>query len=222
MAKALTSIALVALLALPVAAADAGFVPLFDGKDLTAWQPTPGSWVIENTVLFLKDRTDGQMQNKYYLWTAKTYGDFVLELEFKVAARTNSGVFIRTADVTNPVQTGIEIQVSSEAPGQPLSRGSVAGIYDLAAPKKNMLKPEDWNRMVITCQGSKVSVALNGETVSEADLDRWVEARKNPDGSLNKFRRPLKDFARQGYIGLQDHGSPVWFRNIRINALEGK
>ena len=61
---------------------------------------------------------------------------------------------------------------------------------------------------------------LNGELVSEADLDQWTEVRKNPDGTANKFTRPLKEFARTGYIGLQDHGTPVWYRNIRVKRLD--
>ena len=54
------------------------------------------------------------------------------------------------------------------------------------------------------------------------DLDQWTEPNKNPDGSKNKFAKPLKDFARKGYIGLQDHGRPVWYRNIKIKKLELK
>lgn len=208
--------------ALPLAAAEKGFVPLFNGKNLDGWQATPGPWVVEKSMLVLKDRTDHKMRNENYLWTQKRYGDFVLDLEFRVVQGTNSGVFIRTADVKDPVQTGIEIQVGNMVPGRPLSRGSVGGIYDLTTPKKNVLKPKGWNRYVITCRGSKVSVMLNGEPTAEADLDQWAEARKNPDGSPNKFRRPLKDFAREGYIGFQDHGSPVWYRNIRIKELTGK
>jgi len=73
--------------------------------------------------------------------------------------------------------------------------------------------------LFITCDNAKITVNLNGSVVSQADLDRWTETGKNPDGSKNKFPRPLKDFARTGYIGLQDHGQPVWFRNIRIKQL---
>jgi hypothetical protein len=210
-----------ALLPLSLFAAEKGFTPLFNGKDLKAFRPSPGNWVIEKGgVLTLKDRTDHKMRNENYLWTAKTYGDFVLELEFKVWPDTNSGVFIRTADLKDPVQTGIEIQVANQNPEKPLTRGSVGGIYDLVAPTQKTLKPNDWNRMTVTCQGSRISVQLNGKLLSEADLDKWTEANKNPDGSRNKFKRPLKDFAREGYIGFQDHGSPVSYRNIRIKELK--
>jgi hypothetical protein len=63
-------------------------------------------------------------------------------------------------------------------------------------------------------------VVLNGELVSQANLDLWTEAHKNPDGTPNKFDRPLKNYPRTGYIGLQDHGSPVWYRNIRVKRLD--
>jgi hypothetical protein len=52
------------------------------------------------------------------------------------------------------------------------------------------------------------------------NLDQWTEPNKNPDGSKNKFPRALKDFARKGYLGLQDHGRPVWYRNIKIKQLD--
>jgi hypothetical protein len=191
---------------------------LFNGRDLTSWSPAT-NWAVENGVIVLKDRTDRQEHNDNYLWTRQPYGNFVLDLEFKVSQGTNSGVFIRTSNMKDPVQTGIEIQIGNLPAGRPLARGSVGGIYDLVAPKANALKPDDWNRYTITCDGPRISVALNGQVVSEANLDLWTEARKNPDGTPNKFDRALRDFARSGYVGLQDHGTPVSYRNIRIKPL---
>jgi hypothetical protein len=51
------------------------------------------------------------------------------------------------------------------------------------------------------------------------NVDEWTESGKNPGGTTNKFSRAIKDFVRVGYVGLQDHGRPVWYRNIRIKRL---
>ncbi len=191
---------------------------IFNGRNLNGWQPAL-NWTVEDGILTLKNRTDRQEHNDNYLWTERMYGDFVLDLDFKVTQGTNSGVFLRTTNPKDPVQTGIEIQIASSAPGRPLGKGSVGGIYDLVAPRTNALKPDDWNHYTITCQGAKITVVLNGQPVSEADLDQWAQARVNPDGTPNKFEKSLRDFARRGYVGLQDHGTPVWYRNIRIKPL---
>ncbi len=196
-----------------------GFLPLFNGRDLSNWQPAL-NWAVEDGVITLKNRSDRQEHNDNYLWTSRPYGDFVLDVEFKITKGTNSGIFLRTSDVRDPVQTGIEIQVAGAAPNRPLGKGAAGGIYDLVAPRVNALKPDEWNRYTITCEGPNISVVLNGQAVSEANLDRWTEARKSPDGTPNKFTRALKDFERNGYIGLQDHGTPVWYRNIRIKPLK--
>jgi hypothetical protein len=200
--------------------AQKGFVPLFNGKDLKNWKTTSNHWVVENGVIALKDRTDNQEHNDSYLWTAEKYGDFVLEIEYKIPVKeANSGIYLRTSDLNDPVETGIEIQVLHSEPGVPLRRNSAGAVYDLVVPSKNAQKDGVWNKYIITCKGAKISVNLNGETVSEVDLDQYSKLHQNPDGSQNKFTRPLKDFARTGYIGLQDHGLPVWYRNVRIKRL---
>lgn len=215
------ALALVASIICWPAAGQEGFVTLFNGKDLKGWKTTSSHWVVENGLLALQNRTDGEEHNDSYLWTARPYGDFILELEYKVPPdQANSGVFLRTSDVNDPVQTGIEVQVINAEPNRPPRRNGAGSIYDLVAPRKNMHRNGEWNRYIITCRGGQVSVNLNGEVISEANLDQWTELHKNPDGSSNKFNRPLKAFARTGYIGLQDHGLPVWFRNIRIKPLD--
>ncbi|MCU0872494.1 MAG: DUF1080 domain-containing protein, partial [Pirellulaceae bacterium] len=196
---------------------------LFNGRDLDGWTCGPDrSWVVEDGVLTLRREFDGKEHNADYLWTKETFGDFLLELEFKIPEQANSGVFLRTADLNDPVYTGIEVQVANSFGRDNLSRGGTAGaIYDCLAPSQNAIKkPGEWNRMLVTCRGSKIQVELNGEPVIDMDLDRWTQPKQNPDGTPNKFPRALKDFARQGSIGLQDHGRAVWYRNIRVARLD--
>jgi hypothetical protein len=186
---------------------------LFNGKDLTGWQnakgeaPNPG-WVVEDGVLSLKGKKVGD------LWTKDRYGDFILELEFKTTG--NSGVFFRTDNPSNNVQTGIEIQV--DVPHGKPDKHSVGCIYDLVPPTTENAKKDDWNTMKITAKGNLISVDVNGQKVSEMDLDKWTEAGKNPDGTKNKFKTALKDFKREGHIGFQDHGNAVQYRNVRLTV----
>ncbi|MDZ4288001.1 MAG: DUF1080 domain-containing protein [Prosthecobacter sp.] len=171
-------------------------------------------WSFADGVLVAKDHDT--------LWTKDSYDDFVLDLEFKVAKESNSGIFLRSADIKN-VLSCMEIQVHDSADGT--KYGMVGAIYDAMPPSKSMSKPiGEWNHFTITCRGSQISVVFNGEEVIHADLNNWPEAKKNPDGTPNKFPVALKDFARKGQIGLQGlHGkaqAPVWYRNLKIKALE--
>jgi hypothetical protein len=210
----------------PATAADepaADWVSLFNGKDLAGWITGPDkSWLVVDGVITLQRTFDGKEHNSDYLWTENAYGNFILELEFKVPEQANSGVFLRTSDLKDPVYTGIEVQVANSFGRPTLNRGGTAGaIYDCLAPTKNAIRrPGDWNQYRITCRDSVIQVMLNGEAIIDMDLDQWKQLGQNPDGSPNKFSRPLKDFARKGHIGLQDHGRPVWYRNIRIQSLD--
>jgi hypothetical protein len=229
------SILFLTYLVLPVysmAQSDEGFINLFDGKNTDAWT-TKGDWKVINGILELESKGDYVMVNSNYLWTKKTYDDFILELDFKITDESlfglekfngkgrpgNSGVFIRVGDKGNPVQTGMEIQVGQLKPGDEIERGSVGGVFDLYAPVINAYVPGNWNHYEISCKGSWITVKLNGKETAKINLDKWTIAGVNPDGSKNKFKRPLKEFARSGYIGLQDHGTPASFKNIRIKEL---
>ena len=169
----------------------------------------------------LRREFDGKEHNLDYLWTKQQYSNFVLELEFKIPERANSGIFLRTPDLKDPVFTGIEIQVTNSHGRKQWSKGNCAGaVYDLLAPSANpVYPPGKWNRYRITCQDSKITVELNGKRIIDMDVDKWTEPLKNPDGTKNKFPTALKDFARQGHIGLQDHGREVAYRNIRVKRL---
>ncbi len=149
------------------------------------------------------------------IWTKERFGDFVLSVEFKTTG--NSGVFVRTDSPKDCVQTGIEIQVLGSMKKD--DKHGVGSLYDLQGPGKEAFKPGEWNTYVLTLNDNKVTIELNGEKVNEADLDKWVEGNKNPDGSKNKFKTALKDFKREGHIGLQDHGASVMYRNVKIRPL---
>jgi hypothetical protein len=152
---------------------------------LNQWQPGFTNWAIEDGVLALKDRTDAREHNDNYLWTKEQYGDFVLELEFKAPPdRGNSGVFLRTTDINDPVYSGIEVQVGHVSPGGQMVRNSVGGLYDLVAPSKDMQKPGEWNRYVIECLGPRITVKLNGVQTASVDLDQWTET-----GRIRTVRR---------------------------------
>jgi len=171
-------------------------------------------WKWEDGTLVAKDHET--------LWTKDNYGNYILDLEFKVAPEANSGVFIHSGNIKDTLAT-IEIQVHADTDGS--KYGMVAAMYDLLAPSKSMAKPVgEWNRYTITCKDNIVTVVFNGEEVIHANLDDWKEVHKNPDGTPNKFKIPIKDFARVGPVGLQGlHGkaqAPVWYRNIKIKPLD--
>ncbi len=204
--------ALAALLATAPAIAEDGWKSLIDGQSTAGWTNAAGAaanagWVVKDGALSA-DKGAGD------IWTKDTYGDFVLEVEFKTTG--NSGIFIRTGNPKDNVQTGIEIQV--ENPGGP-DKHSVGALYDLVPPTKCNAKKDDWNKAKITAQGSKITVEINGEKVNEMDVDKWTTAGQNPDGSKNKYARAVKDFPRNGHIGFQDHGHAVSYRNVRIKPL---
>ncbi len=195
-----------------------------DPPDTTGWKDlispdlsntvAPGKWELKDGILVAKDHDT--------LWTKDSYGDFILDLDFKVEKESNSGIFLRSGNIKD-VLSALEIQVHDSADGS--KYGMVAAIYDAMPPSKSMAKPVgEWNHFTITCKGPLVSVVFNGTEVIKANLDNWPAAGKNPDGTPNKFKKALKDYARSGPIGLQGlHGkaqAPVYYRNLKIKVLE--
>lgn len=186
-----------------------GYVPLFK-DDLSNVDMAPGSWAIEDGVLGVK--------TKGSIWTKERYGDFILDIEVKLSPKTNSGIFIRTDNIKSSVQTGIEIQIYDGEPKRP--HNAHGAIYDLVPPSKDASKPVgEWDRFFIIAKDNKLHVVLNDEHICEMDMNQWTEKNKNPDGTKNKFKTPYKDMKREGHMGLQYHGHPIWFRNARVKEL---
>ena len=78
----------------------------------------------------------------------------------------------------------------------------------------------EWNHIVITSNKNLIEVELNGEKVTRMDTSEWTEPNLRPDGSMHKFDVAFKNHPVKGYIGLQDHGAPCWFKNIKIKLLK--
>jgi hypothetical protein len=209
---------------LAFAQADDGFVPLFNGKDLDGWVQKGGKakYRVEEGAIVGSSVPD---TTNTFLCTAKEYGDFILELEFKVDASLNSGVQIRSQcyDEAKEVEIGGKkfrfpagrvhgYQVEID----PGARAWTGGIYDegrrgwLADLKDNdaarkAFKPGDWNSFKIECRGASIRTWING--VAAADLKDEATPR--------------------GFIALQVHGVgkrtdvlEVRWRSLRIKELK--
>jgi len=197
-------------------AADLSDVPAKDvfRKNLSNGIMEPGSWAFgADGVLAPTPSGHGD------IWTKERYGNFILELDFKVPEKGNSGVFIRTGSLQNWINTAIEVQIHATTDGT--KHGQCGAIYDCLPPSKDATKkPGQWNHYVITCLDNKIYVNLNGEDIIDMDLNLWTEVGKNPQGTRNKFKGAYKNMPREGHLGFQYHGNPVWFRNLKIKSFD--
>lgn len=188
-------------------------ITLFDGSGFDHWNLKKDGWQIEDGTMALKEKGG-------YIWTKQPFGDFKLELDVKMSKGCNSGIFIRT-DPKDPVQHGFEIQVLDSFGKKEIGKHDFGSLYDAKAASKNVCKaPGQWNHVEITAKGPMYTVVANGEKILEVNLDDWTTGNQNPDGSKNKFKVALKDLPRTGHIGFQDHGHPVWYRNVKLTPLD--
>jgi len=189
-------------------AGDAGFTPLFNGKDLTGWQAKGGgkleSWSVKDGIL---TATPGGG----WLATKQMFGDFILKVEWRIAEGGNSGVFLRVPDLdtrVSPSQTAMEIQILDDTAPRyaKIKPYQYSGsLYGFVPRGKDVYRPRAWNRYEITCRGNQVTIVFNDEKVVDADLTRFPELLKRP---------------KRGFIGLQNHGSAAEFRKVEIKVLD--
>lgn len=222
------------VIAAAVSADDDGKRALFDGSGIGPdwWMEKEGGWKVADDgslVCLLEEGKDKRgnvkMLGRGDIWTYAEYGDFELKLGYKLSQGANSGVFYRS-DPGDPVQNGLEVQLMDNegfqaSHGPRDERKLNASFYDGKAPSQDVSRPVgEWNDLVLRCEGPRIQIELNGERVIDVDIDEWDQPGVNPDGTTNKFKKPLKDFPRRGRIGFQNHGQEAWFRDITIRSLD--
>ena len=181
---------------------EAGFEPLFNGKDLTGWvKEGNAGFVVRDGLLVC----NGSGNWPTWLRTEQMYENFVLRLEYKGFYGAESGVFF-SAPVHGLVsRTGYGIRLGDNT-GR-VRKHSPGAIFGAVSPTKEAALPyreKALNQLEIMMNWPRLTVVLNGEKVQDIDVSQHP---------LLKFR------PRVGYIGLQDRGKPVHFRNIRIKKL---
>lgn len=139
-----------------------------------------------------------------YLRTEREWENFTLTFDYKLGQRGNSGIGIRTPREGWPSGDGIELQLYDELPDAPLNRHSTMALYGNLEPLARGDRRDEWNHAVVRVEGYVVSAWVNGRLVQHGNTWRLSEL---------KYRH-LK-----GWIGLQDHGGRVRFRDVRAAEL---
>lgn len=202
------------LLLSAAALAEDGFVPLFNGKDLSGWfivnRQGPG-FVVENGLLVCP-KEGGQK-----LMTEKQYANFVFRFEFRLEPDGNNGIGIRAPREGHTSTKGMEIQILDQT-GPVYSRQKLrpeqyhGSIYDVVPARTGFLnKPGEWNEQEILADGPRIRVTLNGAVIVDFDLNLIRE----PD--VLAKHPGLKNTT--GHIVLLGHQSRIEFRNVRIREL---
>ena len=180
------------------------FESLTGGDTLKDWKHN-GNWKIKSGVI------SRQGKGGSLVYTGKKVpDDFELRFEWKVGKGSNSGIYYR------PTQYEYQILDNDVHADGKNPRTSAASLYFCVQPSKDMTKPVgQWNSGRIVCKGTIVQHGLNGEKVIHLDYTdpQWasnVEMLKQRGGNLE---------ARGANLSLQDHGDPVWYRNIRLKTL---
>lgn len=177
---------------------------------LVGWQQIGGTqdaWHYQDGILYTEGQDGG------WLATLRQYGDFRLSLEFRVPPGGNSGVFIRSPLEGDPAYTGMEIQILDDYAEQwrGLNPYQYTGsIYSVQAPAERATKKAgQWQKMTITACGPQIEVVLNGRKIIDTNVTYYSDKTDSHPGLTRDG----------GYIGLQNHGSRVEFRNVRIRVL---
>ncbi len=199
-----------------------GWELLFDGKDLSKWrgfrsEEPPAGWTVsEGTIRFDADHGG---EGAGDLVTREQFSDFELQLEWKISPGGNSGVFFRVGEQSEQeFHSGPEVQIIDGSPEhypdlEDTQR--VGANYGLHPASKDVVKPVgEWNHLRLVVNGAHVEHWLNGEKIVEYEL--WTDQWKEMVAQTKFAAWPQYGLNRTGHICLQDHGAPVWFRNLKV------
>ena len=201
----------------------AGWQLLFDGVTTSGWRGynmpgfPHGEWSIEDGSFTVNTIGGGEEQD---IITAGIYRNFAFTVEYKMVSRANSGIIFQIKEDSKyqfPYETGPEFQIMDDRDRGPTdtSHGSNYAMY---APKAQPFNPVgEWNRLLLVVKGNHVTQIVNGvELVRyEKYSDEWNTLRNS--GKWEAFL----DWGKfdEGHISLQNHGTKLWFRNIKIKEL---
>lgn len=209
-----------------------GWILLFNGKDFSGWRQCngteiPKNWVIEDDAMKVftgEGKQSGHGANGDILYGDKKFRNFILSIDWKASKMANSGIFynIREEEGMPIYFAAPEIQVldNVDATDNKVASHLAGSLYDMIAADPASVNPAgEWNNIVVSVENGKVTHTQNGAKVVEYEL--WT-----PEWDTLVVNSKFRDFpgftegiSKEGYIGLQDHGYPVWFRNIKIREL---
>ena len=208
-----------------------GWMLMFDGTTPGKWRGYgkdhfPAGWEVKDGMLSCKGSGRGEagaIEGGDIIFDEK-FQNFELSLEWKISEGGNSGILYLAQESPDKTiwQTAPEMQVLDNLK-HPDSRDdfhTAGSLYDMIAVPRDKVKPVgEWNQVKILIYKGLVEHWLNGEKVVEYHL--WTP-EWNAMVAKSKFPQYNPDWAKvaqEGYIGLQDHGDDVWYRNIKIRKL---
>jgi hypothetical protein len=209
-----------------------GWILLFNGKDFKGWRQCngttmPKNWIIEEDamkVLTGEGKNPGQGASGDILFGEKKFKNFELSIDWKASKMGNSGIFFNVREVPGQsiYYAAPEIQIldNVDATDNKIPSHLAGSLYDMiAADPKTVKLAGEWNNIVISVKNGKVTHTQNGVKVVEYEL--WTPAWDAliANSKFKTFPGFTEGIAKEGYIGLQDHGYPIWFRNIKIREF---
>ncbi|MDR0698627.1 MAG: DUF1080 domain-containing protein [Tannerella sp.] len=207
-----------------------GWKLLFDGKNFDGWRKCnatgmAANWEISEEAMKVKrGEKAGSGQGGDILFAGEKFSDFELSIEWKIEKGGNSGIFYYVVEEPGkPIYNAApEVQILDNwnASDNRLTNHLAGSLYDMLPALPQNAKPAgEWNTLLIRVKDGKATHTQNGVKVVEYTLwtPEWYElVAKSKFKDWPGFKEGP---AKEGYIGLQDHGYDCWFRNIKIRKL---